>query len=339
MTQRTHAATTIRAVRLRQGSAPTLEKVPRPGVGPYDVRLTVAFGGICHTDLHFIDGKRAARMLDDLTLGHEVAGTVTDVGPYVTRWASGDTVVVSPVGDRNGQSWVLGVHLDGGWADEIVVHEDMLVDVAGIALEEATIIPDAVSTPWAAITDSGRVRPGEAVGVWGVGGLGYHAVQLLRVAGAAPIIAVDTSEAARVRALAKGADEALDPSADDFATRILEITGGRGLNVAFDCFGHPDIQQQAFNALGRYGRLVLVGIPPVPLNIDSTPDLVRLSKQIIGHYGLEKRHITEVVALVRQGRLDLTESVSAVVPLAEFERGIDQLRTKVGNPIRILLQP
>ncbi|MDR6867599.1 2-desacetyl-2-hydroxyethyl bacteriochlorophyllide A dehydrogenase [Microbacterium resistens] len=338
MSMSQEAPETIRAVRLVVDRPPVLAQVPRPEVGPKDVRLAITYGGICLSDLHYIDGERAPGMPDELTLGHELSGTVSEVGTEVTRWTVGDPAIVSPVGERDGIVHIVGVHRDGGWADEIVVGQDDLVSAEGIPLDQATIIPDAVSTPWAAITDSGRVRPTEAVGVWGLGGLGYHAVQLLRLIGAAPIVAIDPNPVARQRALDRGADAALDPGEDGFEERLSALTDGRGLDVAMDFFGHASIQQQAFDALGRHGRLVLVGIPNTPLVIDSSPQLVRSGRQIIGHHGLATRHIEEVVSLIRHGRLDLSQSISAILPLEDFAEAIDRLRTKTGSPIRILLR-
>jgi threonine dehydrogenase-like Zn-dependent dehydrogenase len=327
------------AVRLREGAAPELTTVDRPEPGPGEVRLAVSYSGICHTDLHFVAGERAARMASEVTMGHEVVGVIDALGPDVADWAVGDRVLVNPMGERGGQSWVLGVHYDGGWAEHVVVPADMLVAVGNIPPEQAAVIPDAVSTPWAAIRNTADVRAGESAGVWGIGGLGYHGVQLLRLVGAAPIVAVDPNPAARERALRVGADLALDPSRQDLNERILEATDGRGLDVAFDFVGNANVQQQAFDAVGRYGRIVLVGVANGDLTLHSSPVLVRLSKQVIGHYGAERHHLAQVVDLVRHGRLDLSGSVSQILPLAEFERGLDVLRNKVGDPVRVLLRP
>ena len=103
---------------------------------------------------------------------------------------------------------------------------------------------DAVGTPYAALTDSAALRPGESVGVWGAGGLGVHAIQLARAIGASPIIAVDTLDAARTRAPEFGADAALDPRAPAFAQRIEELTQNRGLDVALDFVGAPPTVSQ-----------------------------------------------------------------------------------------------
>lgn len=331
--------TTMRAVRLTAGEPPRLEEVRRGELGRHEVRLGVAYTAICFTDVHFIDGERAARMADEVTLGHEMSGTVLEVGADVHKWSVGDRVISNPLLERDGQSWVMGVHFDGSWADEVVVPAEALVSIGDIDFRHASVIPDAVSTPWAAITTTAGVRPAESAAVWGIGGLGYHAVQLLRVVGAAPIVAVDPNAHARGRAVTAGADIALDPGDPDFDLRLKNATGGRGVDVAFDFFGHPRVHQQAFDALARNGRLVLVGVPTTELRLESAPNLIRLGKSIIGHYGAERRHLEQIVSLVEHGRLDLSTSVSAVMPLHQFGEGLETLRTKETNPVRILLDP
>jgi 2-desacetyl-2-hydroxyethyl bacteriochlorophyllide A dehydrogenase len=311
--------------------------IPEPTAS--EVRLRVAYAGICLTDIHFIHGELAAGMPAEVTLGHEVAGTVDRVGNAVTTWQIGDRVLVHPVEESRTSTRVLGVHYDGGWAQYVVAPAQSLVALGPeISLKTAAIIPDAVSTPWAAITETAQVQPTQSVAVWGIGGLGFHAIKLLRIIGAAPIIAIDPVEAARDRALAAGADFALDPRHQDFAAEIRRITDGTGLDVALDFFGSPAIHQQAFDALGRKGRLVLVGVSDTTFSVASAPNLVRNAKKVLGHYGSERRHVEEIVKLAGLGRLDLSESISAVYDLADAHRAVENFIAKVDNPIRILLK-
>lgn len=312
--------------------------VPVPG--PSEVRVKVAYAGICLSDIHFIQGEIAAGMLDEVTLGHEVSGTVDMVGSDVAAWAPGDRVVAQPLEDLGTSTRIMGVNYDGAWAEHVVVPAKALVSVPEhIPLAVAAIVPDAISTPWAAITDTARVRATESVAVWGLGGLGYHAVKLLRLVGAAPIIAVDPLEAARQRALDAGADVVLDPRAEDFHEQLMGATDGVGIDVAFDFFGAASIHQQSFDALARNGRLVLVGIPEAPLHIDATNLVVRRSNRILGHYGQSARHSVELMKLIGLGRVDFTDSVTDVYDLADAHEAVGQLTSKSGNPIRILLRP
>jgi Zn-dependent alcohol dehydrogenase len=207
-----------------------------------------------------------------------------------------------------------------------------------LSFEQACIVPDAVSTPWASIVQTAQVRPAQPVGVWGIGGLGAHAVQLLRLSGAAPIFAVDPVPAARQRALEFGADLALDTS-DDIAARVRELTGGPGLAFAFDFAGVTQVREQAVRCLERNGALVLVGLTDQPLTIGNGTQFSYFGQRILGHYGSDPAHVVELVDLIRHGRLDLSRSVSGTLPLTEAAEGVQRLAQKQGDPIRLVLTP
>ncbi|WP_197675953.1 zinc-binding dehydrogenase [Micromonospora auratinigra] len=320
-----------------------LETVPVPEPEHGQVRVRVAAAGVCLSDVHLIDGTLTPVYLagDVVTLGHEVAGTVDALGPGVTGWQPGQRVLLQ-AGERDRRGTVLtrGVDYDGGWAEYALAREDTLVPIPdALEFEQACIIPDAVSTPWAAVTDTARTRPGEAVGVWGVGGLGAHAVQLLRLVGAAPVIAVDPLPAARDRALVLGADVALDPKDDGFRDAVLELTDARGLDVAFDFAGVTPVREQALTVLGRRGRLVLAGIANQPVTIASDSRFNYLGQAVLGHYGSAAEHVTQLVSLAGQGRLDLAASVSDVLPLGDATEAVRRVQDKDGNPIRLILRP
>jgi threonine dehydrogenase-like Zn-dependent dehydrogenase len=332
-----------------------MEEVPIPQPGPGQVRIKVAAAGICLSDVHLIDGSlRLDTAVDAVTLGHEVAGVIDALGEQVpANWQIGQRVLLQagqPCGTcpacllgRVGQCQhplTRGVDYDGGWAEYAIADHFTLVGVPDdLPLEQAAIIPDAVSTPWGAIVGTGEVRPTQAVGVWGLGGLGAHAVQLLRLVGAAPIIAVDPLPAARTRALALGADHVLDPGAADFTEQVRRITGGRGLDIAFDLAGAPPVWTQAQAVLANEGRLVLVGLAPQPLTIHQTTLFSFLKQQVRGHYGSAPEHVEQLVSLVGHHRLDLSGSISDVLPLSEAPRGVERLVKKEGSPIRLVLKP
>ncbi|MEU4480598.1 zinc-binding dehydrogenase [Micromonospora sp. NPDC023966] len=320
-----------------------MESVPVPEPGRGQVRIRVAAAGVCLSDVHLIDGTLTPTYLsgDVVTLGHEVAGTVDALGAGVRGWQPGQRVLLQ-AGERDRFGLVLtrGVDYDGGWAEYALAREDTLVPVPDLLpFEQACIIPDAVSTPWAAVTDTARVRPAEAAAVWGVGGLGAHAVQLLLLVGAAPVIAVDPLPAARDRAVALGADLALDPRDDGFKDAMLELVGTKGLDVAFDFAGVPSVREQAMTVLGRRGRLVLAGIANQPINIPSDSRFNYNQQAVLGHYGSEAEHVGQLVTLTGLGRLDLSASVSDVLRLADAPEAVRRVHDKEGNPIRLILRP
>ena len=309
--------------------------VPTPQAGAGQVRIKVGAAGVCLSDVHFLEGILSPGYLegDLVTLGHEVAGTIDQVGAGVATSTVGDRVVVI-AGERNANQQIttMGFDYDGGWAEYVVTQAELVAKIPdSLAFEQAAIIPDAVSTPWSAITSTGHVVAGEKVAVFGVGGLGIHAVQLLKIIGAF-VIAIDPREDARANALERGADCAFAP--DD-----AQLKKHRGLNAAFDFAGVSPVRKQALSMLGEQGRLVIVGIANEPIVIPNDMAFTYMRTQIMGHYGSEAKHVRELIELAASGRLDLSDSISEVLPLERAADALDKLANKVGNPIRIVLKP
>ncbi len=314
---------------------------------------------MCLSDVRLIDGSLVPTFPVDavararaVTLGHEVAGVVHTLGPELRgNWAPGARVVLQAgqACDRCGgclsrsacrQPLTRGVDYDGGWAQYAVAREDTLVPIPdGLPFDQAAIIPDAVSTPYAAIVETGAVRPAQVVGIWGAGGLGAHGIRLARMVGAAPIVAVDPLPTARERALAFGADFALGPTADDFTEAVREATGGRGIEVAFDFAGVPAARAQATSVLGPGGVLVLAGLTPEPVTIADSTGFSFRGNQIRGHYGSGAEHVEQLIGLTSAGRIDLAPSITAHIPLAEAADAVSRLEKKIGDPIRFVLTP
>ncbi|MEV7797011.1 zinc-binding dehydrogenase [Streptomyces sp. NPDC087512] len=320
-----------------------LEEVPRPQPGPGEVLVKVEAAGVCLSDVHLIDGTLTPLFLagDTVTLGHEVSGTVAEVGEGVTAWSAGQRVVLHAGEVRDGVTCTRGVDYDGGWAEYALSAAHALTPLPdAIPFDQGAIIPDAVSTPWGAITETAAVRPAEAVGVWGVGGLGVHAVRLLRAVGACPIVAVDPNPVARERARAAGADLALDSADPGLREAVGAVTGGAGLAAAFDFAGVPAVREQALSVLAPKGRLVLVGLTDKPLGVADGTRFSYLQQRILGHYGSDMPvALPQILGLIQGGRLDFSESISGVLPLAEAAEAVARLEKKEGNPIRLVLRP
>jgi threonine dehydrogenase-like Zn-dependent dehydrogenase len=330
-----------------------VREVPDPVPGPGEVRIKVRAAGVCLSDVHLIDGSLSPLFLGapEVTLGHEVAGEIDTIGPEVQGWNVGDRVLLQ-AGERCGVCAnclrfrdpclavrTRGVDYDGGWAQYALASHHTLVAIPDeLPFEQAAIVPDAVSTPWGAVTGTGRAAPARPAGVWGAGGLGAHAVQLLRLVGATPIVVVDPLPAARERALEFGADAALDSANPSLRAEIMALTGG-GLDVAFDMAGVPAVREQAVPCLAPGGRLVLVGLTPKPLTVENSIALSYFGQQILGHYGSGPGAVEQLVELIRYRRLDLSRSISGTLPLADAAEAVEQLQSKKGNPIRLILTP
>jgi D-arabinose 1-dehydrogenase-like Zn-dependent alcohol dehydrogenase len=349
----TSAPPTMRAARFEQaGRTLVVQDVTRPAPAPHEVLVKVEACGVCLSDIHLLDGSLPIS-LPVVTPGHEAAGTIVEVGSAVPVWQAGQRVVMA--GGRPCMSCancasgrqndclafeLMGFAYDGAWADYVVVPYFALAAVPdGVPIEQAAIIADAVSTPYAALTQRANVRPGESVGVWGIGGLGVHAVKLARLMGAAPIVAVDPLPDARARALAAGADAAFDPADADVVAQVRAVTGGVGLDVALDVVGSTRVLAQAEPTLARRGRLVMVGISMDPTALGPGAMFALQSQSLLGHLGYAKEHIDQLLRLVALGRLDLSESISDQVPLEEINDAVDRLASKRDNPVRIVIRP
>jgi D-arabinose 1-dehydrogenase-like Zn-dependent alcohol dehydrogenase len=346
--------TTMRAARFDSATRELrVRDVPVPQPGPTEVRVRVMACGICLSDVHLVDGSLRSS-LPELTPGHEASGVIDAVGVLVPRWAPGQRVVMSG-GKACGQCAncapgrgqeeclrfkIMGFDYDGAWAEYIVVPYTSLTAIPdSLPFEQAAILADAVSTPYAGLVDRAQLRPGESVGLWGIGGLGVHAVQVARMAGAALVVAVDPLPESRARALDRGADYALDPAGEDVVARVREITGGRGLDIAVDLVGANAVLAQAAECIGRNGRVVMIGLSPEPIRLGAGVNFGVRSQSLLGHLGYHKRHLDQLVELVAGGRLDVSRSISDVMPLEEVARGVERLMNKEGNPIRLIVRP
>jgi threonine dehydrogenase-like Zn-dependent dehydrogenase len=350
------AKTTMRAARFdRTSRTLTVQDVPVPTPGWGEVLVRVGACGICASDLHMIEGTFPPPPLEQVTPGHEAAGTIERVGPGVPYWHPGQRVVVlagrtcgicrhcvsggdatrclSPV--------VMGQAYDGGWAEYLVVPFYLLTPIPEqIPIEQAALIADAVATPYTGLIHRGGLRMGEVVGLWGIGGLGVHAVQIARRAGAALIVAVDPLDAACERALALGADHALNPHKVDVRQELSRLTDGDMLDLSVELSGTNSALEQAVSCLGRNGRTVVIGMCMEPVRL-SEPSVMLgyYNHAVLGHDGYDKRDLERLIRMVASGRLDLSRSVSHVVPLENVAQGVERLRTKEGNPVRIVVKP
>ncbi|HET9102651.1 MAG TPA: alcohol dehydrogenase catalytic domain-containing protein [Solirubrobacteraceae bacterium] len=331
-----------------------VQSVADPQPGPGEVVVEVQACGICLSDVHLIDGTLASP-LERVTPGHEPAGVIAATGSEVpAHWRAGMRVLMA-AGRPCGQcvnclrgypassclaTQIMGFAFDGAWAEYVVVPWQALTAVPDhVPIEQAAILADAVSTPYAGLTERAGLRRGESIGLWGIGGLGVHAVLIARLVGASPIIAFDPSPAARQRALDRGADHALDPTDENLVAQVWELTGGLGLDVAADLFGANRVLKQANQCLGRYGRLLIIGLTPEPIELGPNVLFGVTSHTLLGHLGYDKKHLDELMALVASGRLDVSGSISDVMPLDDVAHGVAQLASKAGDPIRLIVAP
>jgi threonine dehydrogenase-like Zn-dependent dehydrogenase len=344
---------TMRSVRWHSSTGElAVEEVPIPDIGPMEVLVKVDACGICLSDVHLIDRSIPA-VISDVTPGHESSGTIARVGEVVQGWNVGDRVTVA--GGKPCMQCanctagrledclafnIMGFMYDGAWAEYVVAPFFTISRVPdNVPPEQAAIIADAVATPYAALSERAALRPGESIGLWGIGGLGTHATQIARILGAGLIIAVDPLESARKRALSVGADIAVDPATEDVQSIVMRETGGVGLDVAVDLVGKNVVLMQMQWCVSRAGRLVMVGLSMDPLELGPGILFGVRGLSLLGNIGYRKKHLDELLSLVSRGRLDLSGSISDVISLDEVPDGVRRLSEKEGDPVRIVVRP
>jgi len=326
----------------------SVEDVPTPEPAAGEILVRIAGCGVCHTDLHYIDHGTPTFKRPPLVLGHEIAGTVASPDP-TGRLNEGDAVLLPAVlscgscrACRSGRenicerSVMLGNNVDGGYAEYITVAaKDVFALPPEIPLVDAAIIADALTTPFHAVVNRGRVRPGDMVVVIGCGGVGLNVVQIAAALGAR-VVGVDTAPAKRDWARRLGAQAALDPAAEPRLDRALRDLTAGGADVVFEVVGRPETQQLAVSAARTGGRVVLVGYSPDAMQLNSGRVMFR-EMDVVGSLGCRPVDYPRVIELVRQGRIRMSDLVTNRYPLEDIDKAFDALRS--GNAIRSVVVP
>jgi len=336
------------AVLQRVGEPLTMEEIELAETGPDQVRVRMGASGVCHSDLSVQNGT--IPFLFPTVLGHEGAGVVDEVGSDVTRVAVGDHVVLSwnppcrrcpdclagqpmlcsvglgemfasPYASLGGVPLVRGLGI-GTFAEAALVPERSLVPIdRAVPLELAALVGCALATGVGAVIRTARLAPGSTVAVIGCGGVGLSVIQGAKLAGARQIVAVDTLAQKLPLALQLGATDTVDSSATDPVEAVRELTGGRGVDVAFEVVGRSATIRQAFLLARRGGTAVLVGAgSPEDAVTFNAMELFAEAKSIHGCvYGSTDpdRDFPLLVELVQGGQLDAAALVTRRIDLGD----------------------
>lgn len=331
------------------GEPLSLEEVPTPQPGPDEALLRVAACGVCHTDLHYIDHGVPTFKKPPLILGHEISGTVAQLGSPAEGWKEGDRALLPAVFGcgscrmcRTGRENIcermvmFGNNVDGGFAEFVLApSKDLIPLPEEIPLVEGAIIADAITTPYHAVVNRGQVRPGDQVLVIGCGGIGLNLVQVAAAMGAR-VIAVDLVEEKLQWARQLGAVQAINAGSVERLDKAVRQATGGGADIAFEAIGLPQTQEQAFASLRTGGRFVVVGFASQPMRLDTGRTMYR-EMEIVGSLGCRAVDYPRVLELIRQGQIKLQELVTARYPLDQINDAFDGLRRSEG--IRSVVVP
>ena len=313
--------------------------------------IRVKAAGICHSDAHYRAGVSPVKPLP-LTLGHEVAGVVEKTGADVQGFTAGDRVCVHYL-VTCGQcifceagteqfcptAQMIGKHRDGGYAEFIVVPERSVFHLPDeIPFEQGAILMCSSATSLHALNKA-RLRPGETVAIFGVGGLGISALQLARHFGAAEVFAVDINPRKLELAERFGAIP-VNASVGNPVEQIQELTGGRGVDVALELVGLPVTMRQAVQSLAILGRAALVGLTRETFAVAPYSELLNKEAEIIGVSDHVAREIPVLLDLARTGKLDLSRGIIRTVPLeAGAVNGVLDRLEEFGGDVRVVITP
>jgi S-(hydroxymethyl)glutathione dehydrogenase / alcohol dehydrogenase len=331
--------------------------------GPNEVLVRVAAAGLCHSDLHFMEGKYPCPTPS--VLGHESAGVVEAVGPGVHYVQPGDHVISClsaycgtcdycltgrlyicqnkgalerPAGSpsrltRNsggGSEDVQQFFRLSSFAEQILVHEHALVKIdKDMPLDRAALIGCGVTTGLGAVFNTTKVPVGSTVAVIGCGGIGLNAVQGARIAGAGRIIAIDMNKTKLELAQEFGATDVIDASQNDPVAMVKELTKG-GVEFSFEAIGLKVAAEQSFAMLRPGGVATVIGMIPVGENIEIPGYALLGDRRIQGSNMGSNRFRVDMpryVDLYMQGRLKLDELVSARIKLDQINEGFAAMKS------------
>ncbi len=351
----------MRAAVLReQPGALAIEDLEVDEPGPGEVLLRTVAAGLCHSDLHFMEGKFRTPLPS--VLGHESAGVVEAVGPGVTYLAPGDHAVacisvfcgqcrhcLAGAPYRCAQPEVTArppeapprvaaadgapVHQFqrlGGFAEQMLVHEHALAKIPPeMPLDRAALLGCAVLTGTSAVFRTAGVRPGDRVAVIGAGGVGLAAVQGARLAGAGQVIAVDVAAPKLELARTLGATHVVNAGeVDDVVAEVKRLSGG-GVDHSFEAIGLKETSEQAYRMLDVGGTATVIGMVPSTAKIEVRGVDLLFERKLQGSLMGSNRFRTDIPHLVNlylDGRLRLDEMVSGHIGLDAVNEGYEAMK-------------
>jgi L-iditol 2-dehydrogenase len=326
---------------------------PKPEIDADEVLVQVKACGICGSDVHGMDGS-TGRRIPPLVMGHEASGVIAEVGENISNWKKGDRVTfdstIYPLDDwytRKGHynlsdnRKVMGVSpgdykKHGAFAEYVTVPAHILYRIPdNVTFEQAAMVePVAVA---AHAVNISKIKPGDSAVIVGAGMVGMFVVNMLKIAGANPIIALDLDENKLKLAKEFGATHALNSAENNVHQEIKKLTKGRGADFGFEVVGLSETVNLCINSLRKGGTAVLVGnLKPeitVPLQKVVTTELSLLgSCAINGEYEL-------VLDLLASGKISVDKMISAVAPLSEGAYWFNRLYNKEPGLNKVLLTP
>lgn len=319
-----------------------LRDITEPTIQPGTVLVAPEAVGVCGSDLHMWQNNQSWEVKPNLVLGHEVAGTIVEVGPGVDGWAMGDRVVLETAAEicgtcalcRSGRYNLCphrqgyGAVRDGSFSQFVLAEPRVLHHIPGNLTFAQACITEPYCVAYNAIVERAPVHPGETVVVQGVGTIGALCVQLARLQGAGSIIALgtDVDEARLETARRLGADHTVNISREDPVALVAALGDGFGADLVVDATGVSAALAQSLALVRPYGAIAKVGWGPEPLNFSLDP-LVAKAVTLYGSFSHTWTTWERVLSLFASGRIDPSSVIGGIYPLARWREGFEHMES------------
>ena len=348
----------VQAAVLYEAKKPVVvEDVDLMEPGPHEVLVKWVANGVCHSDLHVITGDYPHPL--PVILGHEAAGVVERVGAGVETVKAGDHVCSSYIPSCGRCGYCIGGQptmcalrdkprwfmLDGtprftkagqglyhflqvaGYATRSVLPEVSVIPIRRDApLDVVCLVSCGVLAGAGPVFNRARVPPGASVAVWGCGGVGLNTIQMARLVGAGKVIAVDVMKQKLAWAEEFGATHVVDASKDEPVAAVQAISGGGGVDYAFEVVGSQKTIEQALLATHRGGTCVVVGVSPAGTRLSIDPGLLLQQRVLTGSSfggGHQRTDVPMLIDLYMSGKYRLNELITRKVPLEDLNHAFD----------------
>ncbi len=309
-----------------------IEELEMPEVRDEDVLIKVASCGVCHTDLKVFEGRN--RFTPPTILGHEVAGTVEQIGAHCQGFKVGDRVIIgmrykcgrcryclsarenlcerrpAPPALKKANGAVVTRWNVGGFAEYVAVPAYMTFKIPdGMSMADASVVGCRVTTAYNAVKHRARLEPGDSALVIGCGGIGLNTIQFLKCFGAYPIVAVDIADDKLEAARQFGATHVINATAEDPVKAVIKLTGG-GVDKAFEAIGNSKTSDQIIQATRPGGTATIIGgLGSGPFTI-SSGNFVTREITITGVSSRQANDVEEVFQMAVLGRIELKNLIT-----------------------------
>jgi S-(hydroxymethyl)glutathione dehydrogenase/alcohol dehydrogenase len=334
----------------------TIEQVDIDTPIDHEVVVRVVASGVCHSDLHFVDGFYPSPA--PAILGHEAAGIVEAVGPQVDEFKPGDHVIAClsvfcgrceycltgrtnlcstrPVRAKdapprltwNGQAVTQFANL-AAYAEKMLVHSNAIVKIRDdMPLDRAALIGCGVTTGVGAVLNTARIQPGSTVAVFGMGGVGLSAIQGARIGGARMIIGVDVHDHKLETAYELGATHTINATRTDPVQEIIDLTNG-GVDYSFEAIGLKRAAEQCFECLRPGATATVIGMIPVGQKLELEGSVFLREKKIQGssmgsnHFKVD---MPKYIDFYMQGRLKLDEMITRELAIEDVNEAFRAMK-------------